>query len=781
MRPPPDPLKGTDMKMFKRMKALRIAAQSAAAMLALTAAAGAWAEDKQPQQTQAAELPARVESIATRKVQVPLALLDWVDATGGLALSGASPKRSAYFAVKRDELVTDGEFELFFTPSPALIPVRSQLNVYLNGFLQKSIPITQESLGNLTSEKVKLDPRVFKDSNIFDFELIGHYTDHCENPVDSTIWLNLSAQSRMNLSKQQLDIANDLAFFPLPFFNTSTNQKSVLSVIFPKVPDDRMLTAAAVLASYGGVLTKWRGADYPVYIDDLPASGNAVVFMTNDARPYFLKNYPEVQVPTVEMMDVPGNSVDKLLVISAPDGEGLEQAVKALALGSILFNGPVSQVLEFKEIEKRRPYDAPNWVNTDRKFTIGSLTTLDNQLSSQGFAPPPIDVSLNLPPDLFFVNGSRIDINLMYKYSKPQKTGLSQLRFIINDHLIRSYPLDPDEESDVIKANLPLIGSLNVLGRTQLDTSFLKPQNTLSFDFRYSMVFSSKLNECITTLPIPNRVEIDPASTFDFSGLYHFTKMPNLNLFWQSGYPFSIYADLQNTAAVIADPADTSEITALLNIVGRIGSQLGHPGTALSVFSRFKSSDSDQVKDKDLLIFGEIPEALRNDDNAKVVLTSTEQAISTSFNDTSSPGKLDEDVHEVAQHVSTQNFQGVGAMVSYRSPLDPKHTVVALFADSPFGMANLNDQMVVSQSEISPSGSISVLKADQSRSYEVGESYYNGDLPWYQRIYYLLLDSPWVLMFLCLFCCVVFCALCFRALKALQRRRLERNSQRSAQ
>ncbi len=721
----------------------------------------------------------RVEQVPSKLTQVPLSTLDWVDESGGIALTGATSRRGAYFAVRRDELVTDATLELYFTPSPALIPVRSQLNVYLNGYLQQTLPIEKDELGNRICKEIKIDPRAFKDSNIFEFELIGHYADICENPVDTSIWLNISAQSRLRIAKQQLVIANDLSFFPLPFFNTSTNQTSLLSVIFPKVPDSETLRAASIFASYGGVITKWRGVDYPVLIDSLPPTGHAVVFITNDERPYFLKDHPKVDVPTVEMMGVPGRSADKLLIISAPDAAGLVQATKALSVGNILFNGSVSKVLDYQEIEKRRPYDAPNWVDITHRFTLGSLAKLDGQLSAQGFQPAPINIDLNLPPDLYFVDGSRVNMNLIYKYSKPMKYGLSQLRFIINDHLIRSYPLDPDHEKDVISANLPMAGNLNLFGRSKVETSYLKPQNVLTFDFRYAMAFQSKVDECITTLPIPNRVEIDPNSTLDFTSIYHFTKMPNLTLFWQSGYPFSIYADLQQTTAVVGDPSEVSNISALFNVLGRIGSQLGHPATNLTVCTGNVGADA--LKDQNILVIGQIPDCLRNGDNVNVVLSKTEQAISTSFDDTGVYRQSADNSHPVVQRVATSGFEGVSALVSFRSPLNSDRTVVAMLADSPHGMADLSAQSVLSQTRILPAGSITVLKDAQNRSYNVGETYYSGDLPWYQRIYYLLLESPWILMLLTLFCCAIFCLLAYRFLRYLKHGRLELTQKRRAQ
>ncbi|WP_348254148.1 cellulose biosynthesis cyclic di-GMP-binding regulatory protein BcsB, partial [Salmonella enterica] len=67
----------------------------------------------------------------------------------------------------------------------------------------------------------------------------------------------------------------------------------------------------------------------------------------------------------------------------------------------------------------RKPYDAPYWVRTDRPVTFGELETYGGQLQSSGLGPAPINVSLNLPPDLYLLRSNGIDMNLNYRYTSP--------------------------------------------------------------------------------------------------------------------------------------------------------------------------------------------------------------------------------------------------------------------------------------------------------------------------------------------------------------------------
>ena len=64
-------------------------------------------------------------------------------------------------------------------------------------------------------------------------------------------------------------------------------------------------------------------------------------------------------------------------------------------------------------------------------------------------------------------------------------------------------------------------------------------------------------------------MEIEPTSTLTVKGLFHHAELPNLKLFTRAGYPFTKYADLSQTAVFIPQDASRSELTTMLNTMGR--------------------------------------------------------------------------------------------------------------------------------------------------------------------------------------------------------------------
>ena len=134
-----------------------------------------------------------------------------------IRLTGISNVQYLDFGVRADELVSSATLDLAFTASPSLIPVRSQINVYLNNQLQQSVPVTAEALGKLYRTQVILDPKQVKSVNQISLEFIGHYQNICERPSSETLWLDIDGKSQLSLIKQKIKIANDLARWPAYF------------------------------------------------------------------------------------------------------------------------------------------------------------------------------------------------------------------------------------------------------------------------------------------------------------------------------------------------------------------------------------------------------------------------------------------------------------------------------------------------------------------------------------------------------------------------------------
>ncbi|WP_186366628.1 cellulose biosynthesis cyclic di-GMP-binding regulatory protein BcsB [Yersinia thracica] len=691
--------------------------------------------------------------------------------SGTFALRGTNPEGVIEFGVRSDEVVTHAMLNLEFTPSPSLIPVESQVKVFLNDELMGVTAITKDQLGKPTKIQLPIDPLYISDFNRLRLVFVGHYQNICENPASNTLWLDISKSSSLDLRYQSLSVKNDLSHFPEPFFDARDNRPLNLPVVFAAVPDVAQQRAASILASWFGDQAQWRGQSFPVLYNQLPTQ-HAVVFATNSQRPDFLKDYPPVKAPTVEIISHPDNPYVKLLLILGRDDNDLIMAAKGIAQGNILFRGQNVTVDNVEQLAPRQPYDAPNWVRTDRPMTFAELQQYPDQLQTTGLLPPPISLSLNLPPDLFLIRSAGIDMRLKYRYTSTRLMDGSRLSISLNNQFVQDYPLSPNMPQDSKILRLPLLQGLQDSAR-QLTIPALRlgATNQLRFDFDYSTLLASGAEgRCETYSTAPNHAVIDGNSTIDFSGYRHFMEMPDLRAFANAGFPFSRMADLSETLVLVPPKPAPSQLTTLLNTVGNIGAQVGYPAVGINI-----TDDWSQAKDQDadVLIIGPIPPELRDDRKINLLVDQTQSWVKMPNRQTGLPGMMAPASDRVADSKATISSEGaMSAIIGVQSPNFPQRSIVALLADSPRGYNLLNNALLDSGKREAVFGSVAVIRESGVNSLRVGETYDVGHLPWWERIWHTLSTHPVVLAGVAVLVVIIAAMMAWRLLRLISRRRL---------
>lgn len=85
------------------------------------------------------------EKVPSRQLKLPFTQIAAVP--GNIVLSGVNSQGHIEFGMRSDEMVSEAKLKLEYTPSPSLLPVQSQLKVYLNDELMEVLPIFKEQLG----------------------------------------------------------------------------------------------------------------------------------------------------------------------------------------------------------------------------------------------------------------------------------------------------------------------------------------------------------------------------------------------------------------------------------------------------------------------------------------------------------------------------------------------------------------------------------------------------------------------------------------------------------
>lgn len=693
---------------------------------------------------------------------------------GSMTLRGTRTTGQIEFGVRSDEVVTRALLNLSFRPSPALLPTLSQLKIYLNDELVGLITLTPEQLGKEIQTQLSIDPRYIADFNRVRFELVGHYANVCENPANSAIWLDIGKQSGIDLTLQKLPLKNDLSHFPEPFFDSRDTRPLTLPMVFSAQPDVTQQRAAAILASWFGSKTGWRGQRFPVLYNQLPQQQHAVVFATNDARPDFLKDLPPVTKPTVEIVSQPDNPYEKMLLILGRNDEDLLTAVQGIAQGELLLRGDTSTIDSVKLLSPRQAYDAPNWVRTDRRTTFAELTQYENQLQSDGVQPNPVSLTLNLPPDLFLVRARGIDMDLSYRYTAPFQSDGSRLAVNLNNQFIQDYPLPPKNTTGQQLLHIPLIqGMLDKSHELLIPALRLGVVNQLRFDFDYANITISGNADgrCETVTPITHHVVVDDNSSIDFSGYRHYIEMPSLRAWANAGFPFSRYADLAQTLVLMPPKPDAEQVSTLLNTLGNMGAQTGYPALRVQLTDDWATA---KKQDVDLLMIGVIPKDLQDDQRIPALVDATASWLKEPVRQITPEVNPQSQREQAAESTTTISSRGpLATVIGFQSPFYDQRSVVALLADgTPRSWQLLNEAMGDSGKRGTMSGSTVVIRESGVNSLRVGESYYVGHLPWWERLWSLLSVHPFWLAFCALFVVVLFALMTWRLMRIITRRRL---------
>jgi len=710
-------------------------------------------------------------------------------ANGALTLRGADGRDGVRFNVRADEVISKATLTLSYGFSPALLNDGSQLNVLINGDVAASIPVEKVDGGKNLERTIELPVRLISDYNQLTLQLIGRTTLQCEDPTNNGLWATISNKSVLELVTQAIALPNDLSLLPLPFMDQRDARSLSLPFVFIGALDNAMLEAGGVLSSWFGALASGRGARFPVTLNTVPAKGNAIVMIAN-ARP----TVPGVQIaaisgPTISVVTNPGDPFGKLLLVMGRDSAELKKAASALALGGSVLSGQTAAITGVTELVARRPYDAPNWLPSDRAVKFGELSSAQ-AMNVTGYDPGPIRLNLRIPPDLYSPKAAGVPVDLKYRYTPQPTSKNSSLTVNINDQLVKSFILFPLER---LTADDSLFGKVrsrvwgegtvleklqadetqSMVGKLTLPLTTLYPRSQLQLRYQYDYI---KTGECGDIVVDNMRGAIEPTSTLDISGYSHFMAMPDLRAFHALGFPFTRLADLSQTAVVLPDAPSLQEYSAFLELLGRLGESTGYPGTAITVTQAERIAT---VADKDLLLVAS--------GSNQPLLKQWASALPGSLGGTKRIS-LSDLVYEARQFVSpdpvanaklarseiTFNSVADGALFAgFESPIKSGRSAVLLWGVEAQGLRDGISALIGGEGyDKQLEGSLALVRAQKIESLVADQSYHIGRLGWFEQTQWTLSRNLSAYVLTALVAALLLAIVAFVFLRSLAKRRL---------
>ncbi|ULQ45367.1 UDP-forming cellulose synthase catalytic subunit [Flagellatimonas centrodinii] len=731
-------------------------ASTTAATLAGLAAALALGAGIGEARAQTATDDVRAPAVASADAGARLIRLEALGANAPLRLRTSFGQYSLPLSLRTDQVVDSAELTLEVSHSPALRADKSHLNVLLNDELVDTWRLTPEDAAG-AQHTLDINPNLFLPYNQLRFELIASYAiDECEDPAHPTLWAQISNQSALRLKLAPLPIQPDLSDLPAPFFEAADTRRLQLPVIMGPAPEDGVINAAAIIASWFGALADYRGAEFPVRFSELPPQ-HAVVLRTRREDVPLLEALPIPETPEIRVIAHPGAPAARLLVISARDAAGALQAARSLVFGSDSLRGDHADIGEFTLPPPRNRNDSPRWANPDAPIDLGAYA--DKNLNARGLAPGPINVDFRLPPDLFMISGSGPTLDFTFRAggSIAERSALSVL---INNHFVGDEQLKRDSAH-----------SLEQRERMVLPKAHIGHRNRLSWQFHF-VRSTEKLCEAFNPDLLQGSVDRDATLTFPRHAYY--AEMPELSLMAEGGFPYTRYADGAQTAFVLPVNAAAQDIAALLTVAGH----LGHQGSVPLIRSVvFRDGQVPETLDRDLVIVG------RSDRLG--LLDRLNGHLPIQFEDSRVTLRRDSVLSRWIAEARGRDLDGarahagevihdaagtLGAVIGAASPWAAERSLI-IFTAAPGG--NVFD---VSRALLDPGqsqyfgGDLTLVHGDTVSGYSLGPTYAVGHLPWDYALRKWVSENPLLMLPLLILAVLLFGA----ALRTLLRRRAAR-------
>ncbi len=487
---------------------------------------------------------------------------------GPINLRGADAYNTLYFAIPQNEVVRQATMHLYYHFSPSLIPSLSHLKVILNGTVFATLPVPQTpSNGAAIESDVVIPADLLVRNNQLTFEFIGHYTQTCEDPLNSVLWAHVDPNTRIAISGDMLALTNDLRLLPLPFFDAQLTRPPIIPIVFGAPPSLKGLETAGVVSSWFGMLADYRSVRFPASVGKLPTGNVVLIAESPGAMPPGL-SLPAVQAPTVAVRTNPVDPYGKVLIITGADADQALAAAQALATGWPGLQGGTASITKLN-LPKSSPDDAPRWQGPDSAGRVPLWTGPAEAL--QGDGDSPLTAYYKIPPDLYFRDAQQnVKLHLDYRYNSIPIGPISSIQVESNDAYLGSVPLIPGKEASKdtsVNIAIPVVN--------------LRPfSNSMQFRLTFQQLRSGN---CRDTVPVNLMAAILKSSYIDLHDLPHWAAMPNLELFSNAGFPFTRYADLSQTVAVLPDPPSLQEIETFLLMMGHFGAETGYPAIRITV------------------------------------------------------------------------------------------------------------------------------------------------------------------------------------------------------
>lgn len=492
-----------------------------------------------------------------------------------LVLQGTDTKASFSFVLPSTKVVDGASLSLRYQLSNLPAGGAASLNIALNDVDVATLPLSGDSVSSETN-RITLPPDLLVHDNTLSFHLLQQCVRPCKPDRNGFGSLRIEPTTELETFGTTLALPNRLSMLPFPFVDPSGHRPITIPFVFSSQPDLPTLKAAGVLASRYGVLADDRGSHFTVSLGQIPA-GNVVLFALSGSDLPAKLGFSGAD-STITICDNPSDHDGKVLALVGKDGSELLNLAYALATEQVRTDADRAVVTSVS-LPGEPSLDGPRWWAASKPLAI---TAGVNESLLHVKQNSPVKLYFRIAPDLDYGTQISIPLHLGFQLS-GLNSGHASLLIKLNDVLVAQREVAahdtaaPENQSFAIPVTL------------------LYASNTLTVELAadYLAPFGSDLSGL--------DLKILPGTNLDLGNPSHFVRMPRLDLFAASGFPFTRERDLRETAIVLPHDATAAQIGLYLDALGFLGAQTAYPALR---FDLTDAAGKSHGSSKDLLIIG---------------------------------------------------------------------------------------------------------------------------------------------------------------------------------
>lgn len=654
----------------------------------------------------------------------------------GITLTGGQLQSGILFTLPGDEVITNARLNLSLRVSAALAARNTSLQLMLNGQPLGTLPLGASD-SDVSDYQLDIPAAMVVSSNNLSFKINDADKLLCEKESAQQYQVTILPKTTLSLEGQQLNIGTSLRNFPRPFIDVQRMTPASVTFGFAANVSPDSVSAAALVASWLGIQSDYRGIRFPVVRGDLPEHNGILIGHPGDKIGSV--TLPAARGPLLQVIDNPNNPVYKLLLVVGADDAQLRQAANRLTTQPLATDASSLNVPP-QPIGTRKPYDAPRWINTSRPVRLSELLRKDQSLTTTGIWHDALRVNFRAAPDLFLWDGDTIPVNLHYRF--PSESWIDEnnsfLNVTLNGTFLRNLTVN---KVGLLESAWHRLG-----GDARQEQYTLKLEPYLIYgDNQLALYFNIKPKAdapCGVLLNNNIKSRIEEDSWIDLSHTRHFTMLPNLSYFVGASFPFSRLADFSQTTLLLPEAPGDAEIATLLDMAARAGNATGVPLVQNQVLFGLPNGGTNltRLQHSDVLAVS----TMQHSAFTQQMLAGTAYQTSGNTLGVKEPTTVDKLRGWLTGDWSRQQLdadryfssnEAWRGFVSYRSPWSADRLVVMTVATSDQQLLRLHDDLNSARINAGIRGDTAIITDENGiRSFRVGPQFPSGEMPWYMMV-----------------------------------------------